>query len=213
MPKRSRKGPVNSPVRVVAPTSVKRGRSRRRRSLPHHDVESEVLERGVEHLLHHAVQAMDLVDEQHVALFEVREDGREIARALDGGAARRLDVRAQLVGHDGRERGLAEARRPREQDVVHHVAARLRGPDENGERLLDLRLAQVVAQALGAQAAVEREVVLGERRRHGARASVDERVVASPRARFEHEPFYFNAVVSHSRLSVPTARAAPPGFA
>ena len=27
MPKRSRNGPVRSPVRVVAPTSVKRGRS------------------------------------------------------------------------------------------------------------------------------------------------------------------------------------------
>ena len=54
---------------------------------------------------------MDLVDEQDIALLEVREDGRQIARALDGGAARRLDVRAQLVGDDRRKRGLAEARR------------------------------------------------------------------------------------------------------
>ena len=66
-------------------------------TLPHHDVEGEVLERRVQHLFDHAVQAMDLVDEQDIALLEVREDGRQIARALDGGAARRLDVRAQLV--------------------------------------------------------------------------------------------------------------------
>lgn len=82
-----------------------------RRPLPHHDVEGEVLERRVQHLFDHAVQAMDLVDEQDIALLEVREDGRQIARALDGGAARRLDVRAQLVGDDRRKRGLAEARR------------------------------------------------------------------------------------------------------
>ena len=59
----------------------------------------------------HLVEAMDLVDEQDIALLEVREDGRQIARALDGGAARRLDVRAQLVGDDRGQRGLAEARR------------------------------------------------------------------------------------------------------
>ena len=77
--------------------------------------------------------------------------------------------------------------------------------DEDGERLLDLRLPPVVAQALRAQTAIEREIVLGERRRHRARACVDGRRAAIPPrsgARFEHEPFYFNAVVSHSRLFI-----------
>ena len=171
----------------------------RRRALPHHDVEGEVLERRVEHLLHHAVQTVDLVDEQDVALLEIREDGSEVARALDGGPARGLDVGAQLVGHHRGERGLAKPRRPREQDVVHHIAARLGRFDEDGERLLDLRLTQVVAETLRAQAAIEREIVLGERRRHRARACVDGRRAAIPPrsgARFEHEPFYFNAVVT-----------------
>ena len=48
-----------------------------------HDVELEVLHRGIKNLLDHAREAMDLVDEQHVALFEVRDDRRKIAGALD----------------------------------------------------------------------------------------------------------------------------------
>ena len=89
--------------------------------------------------------------------------------------------------------------------MIHHVAARLSRLDEDGERLLDLRLPQVVAQALRAQTAIEREIVLGERRRHRARACVDGRRAAIPPrsgARLEHEPFYLNAVVSHSRLFI-----------
>ncbi len=71
MPKRSRSGEVSRPARVVAPTRVN-GRQvqldgARRRALADHDVELVVLHRRVQHLLDHRGQAMDLVDEQHVA--------------------------------------------------------------------------------------------------------------------------------------------------
>ena len=57
----------------------------RRRPLPDDDVELEVLHRRIEHLLDDAVQAVDLVDEEHVAALEVGEDRREVARRSSTG--------------------------------------------------------------------------------------------------------------------------------
>ena len=64
------------------------------------------------------------------------------------GPERGADGGAQLVGHHRGERGLAQARRAREQDVVGHVAARPGRLDHDAERLLHLRLAQIVVQPL-----------------------------------------------------------------
>ena len=50
--------------------------------LPDHDVELEVLHGRVEDLLDGARQPVDLVDEQHVALVELGEDGGEVAGPL-----------------------------------------------------------------------------------------------------------------------------------
>ena len=82
----------------------------RRRSLAEHDVELEVLHRRVEHLLDRAWQAMDLVDEQHVALVELGEDRGEVAGALERGSRGDLHLHAELDGDDAGERGLAQTR-------------------------------------------------------------------------------------------------------
>ena len=89
MPKRSRSGEVSSPARVVAPTSVKGGRfsliERAAGPLADHDVELVVLHRRIQHLLDHRREAMDLVDEQHVARLQVGEQRREIpGRSITG---------------------------------------------------------------------------------------------------------------------------------
>jgi hypothetical protein len=81
-----------------------------------------VLERGVEDLLHRRAEAVDLVDEQHLARLEVGEDRREVAGALEHRTRRRAQGRAHLVSDDVRERGLAETRRPEQQHVVEHLA-------------------------------------------------------------------------------------------
>ena len=161
----------------------------RGRPLADHDVEHEILERGVQHFLDHAVHAVDLVDEQHVAFLEVREDGGEVARPFYGGPARRLDVGAELVGDNGGQRGLAEPGRAGEQDVVSRLAARLGGLDHDGERFLHLRLTQVVAQKLRPQAAVDREVFLLQFGRHRAfmRRHAVQRIAC-----VEHDAFDFN---------------------
>ena len=131
MPKRSRSGEVSRPARVVAPTSVNGGRSSlmRARAGPFadHDVELIVLHRRVQHFLHDGAQAMDLVDEQHVARLQVGQQRREIARPLEHRARGLTQVHAQLGGDDVGERGLAEARRAEDQHVVERFAALARG--------------------------------------------------------------------------------------
>ena len=66
--------------------------------LADHHVEREVLHRRVEDLLHGAVEAVDLVDEQDVPLVEGREDGGEVPGPLDRRAARVADVDARAPG-------------------------------------------------------------------------------------------------------------------
>ena len=113
---------------MVAPTSVKRGQVEPdragRRALADHDVELEVLHRRIEHLLDRAREAVDLVDEQHVAVVEVGEDRGEVAGALERGPARDPQRRrpsrprrcpARLV--------LPSPGRAREQQVVDGLAA------------------------------------------------------------------------------------------
>ena len=80
------------PARVVAPTSVNGGRSslieRAAGPFADHDVDLVVLERGVEDFLDDRRQAVDLVDEQHIARLEVGEHRGEIAGALEHRARR-----------------------------------------------------------------------------------------------------------------------------
>ena len=128
MPKRSRRGVVSRPVRVVAPISVKRARSilhrARRRTLADNEVELEVLHRRIEDFLDRRIQSVDLVDEQHVTIFEIGEQRREISGLGDDRAGGGAEIDAELARHDLRERRLAEARRPDEQHMVERLAAR-----------------------------------------------------------------------------------------
>jgi hypothetical protein len=57
------------------------------------------------------------------ACRDVGEDGGQVALDLQGGAAGLLEADVELVGDDGGERGLAQAGRPEEQDVVERLAA------------------------------------------------------------------------------------------
>ena len=93
------------------------------RSLVDDDVEFEILHRRVEIFLDGLLQAMDFVDEQHVALLEIGEQAGEVAGLLDGRAAGALEVRAHRLGEDVGEGGLAEAGRAAEQDVIERFAA------------------------------------------------------------------------------------------
>ncbi len=155
MPKRSRSGVVSSPVRVVAPISVKLGKidlhRARGRPLADDEVELEVLDGGIEDLLHRRVEAVDLVDEEDVAVLEVGEQRGEVAGLGDDGPGGRAKADAQLVRDDLRQRRLAEAGRPGKQHVVERLAARAGRLDEHLEVGARLLLADELAQELRPQ--------------------------------------------------------------
>ena len=95
------------------------------------------------------VEAVDLVDEQDVALFKVGQDRGEVAGPFDGRAARRVQVDAQLAGDDVGQRGLAQAGRPVEQDVVGRFVALAGRLEQDLQVLLDVLLADVLGQGRG----------------------------------------------------------------
>ena len=76
------------------------------------------------------------------------------------GPAVRADGRAHLVGDDVGERGLAEARRPVEQDVVERFAAARGRLDRHLEVLADAVLADVVVEPPRPQAGLVLRVVV-----------------------------------------------------
>ena len=98
------------------------------RALADDHVDPEVLHREVEHLLGRPGHAVDLVEEEHLALGERRQHRREVAGVLDRRAAGDAQRLAELGGDDHRQRGLAEARRTGEQHVVGCGAPRRTPP-------------------------------------------------------------------------------------
>ncbi len=97
------------------------------RALADHDVDAEVLHREVQHLFGGSRHAVDLVDEQHLARYEARQERRQVAGVLDGGPldmrsgrrprARRSSRASSCRGRAGRPAGCgracATASRPR----------------------------------------------------------------------------------------------------
>ncbi len=150
MPKRARSGEVSSPARVVAPDQ--RERLHRHfdragaRALADDDVELEVLHRRIEDLFDRRRQAMDLVDEQHFARLQVRQDAGQIAGLLDHRPRRGARRHAELVGDDVGERRLAQARRAVEQHVIERLAALARRRNRDRQVLAHAILADVVVE-------------------------------------------------------------------
>ena len=124
---------------------------RGRRALAHDDVELEVLHGRVEDLLDRAGQAVDLVDEQHVAVVELGDDGREVAGPLEGRARGDVDPDAHLGRDDAGQAGLAEAGRPGQQEVVGGLAPPAGRLQDDREVLLQLGLADELLEAAGPQ--------------------------------------------------------------
>ena len=108
---------------------------------------------------------MDLVDEQHVALVELGEDRRQVARPLERRSRRDVQMHAHLGGDDARQRGLAQPWRPGEQHVVDRLVAAAGRAEHDVEVLLELRLADELGEMLRSQARFDRGLgVVVERR-------------------------------------------------
>ena len=79
----------------------------RARSLADHDVDGVVFHRAVERFLEHRTDAMNLVDEQHVVGFKIREQRRQIALLFQHRAGCLVQRHAHLARDDVRKRCLA----------------------------------------------------------------------------------------------------------
>ena len=154
------------PTRVVAPITVMlldlEPDGARARPLAEHHVEREVLHRRIEDLLDHVREAMDLVDEQHVALVQGREDRGQVAGTLDRGARGGADLRTHLGGHDVGEGRLAQAGRAVEEDVIDRLLAVAGGVDQDRQVLLDPILAGELVEAPRPDGRLEGDLVLGD---------------------------------------------------
>lgn len=115
-------------------------------ALVDHDIEAEILHRGVEILLDGFRDAVDFVDEEDVAFLEIREEAGEVAGFFDDGAGGDADVFAELVAEDEGERGFAEAGRAGEENVVERFAALFGGADHDLETLDGFGLAGEVGE-------------------------------------------------------------------
>ena len=76
---------------------------------------------------------MDFIDEEDVAVLQIGEQCREIARLSDDRPGGGTEIDAQLAREDLRERGLAEAGRADKQHMIECLAALARGADEHVE--------------------------------------------------------------------------------
>ena len=124
-------------------------------ALAEHHRQLVVLHRRIERLLDRAAEPVDLVDEEDAARLERGQERGDVGLALER-RARGLDQRhPHLGGDDVGERGLAEAGRAGEEDVVERLAAAARGLDEDRQLLGDLRLVDEVREGRRPQRAVE----------------------------------------------------------
>ena len=95
---------------------------------------------------------MDLIDEEHFAFAQIREDGRQVPLPFQGRAARDPDIDIQFIGNDIGKGRLAEAGRSVEQDMVKSVTAFQCSLDEDFHIVLDFFLSDVFLQAPRPQA-------------------------------------------------------------
>ncbi len=151
-------------MRVVAPTSVKAGRSSAsvlgRRPLPDDDVQAAVLERRIEDLLHSGREAVDLVHEQHIPFIERSEDGCEVTLAVERRACHRAQPDAELGADDVCKARLAEAGRAGQQDVLESLTAAACSFERDRELLADALLADELVERPRAKRALELLVAL-----------------------------------------------------
>ncbi len=143
---------------------------------------------------------MDLVDEEHAARLQRRQERGDVALALERRPGGLHERHVELGGDDLRERGLAEPGRPGQQQVVERLAARRARLDRDRQLLAQRRLSHELVEPARAQRAVE--LVLGDEIRRldpagGARSVAHGALLASRSA----------AAISSSALAPSAARS------
>ena len=87
-------------------------------------------------------------------MFEIGQQRGKIAGLGDDRTGGGAEIDAKLARDDLGERGLAKARRPEEQHVIHRLAPLLGAFDEDLQVVLGCRLSDELGQRLGPQRSV-----------------------------------------------------------
>src|SRR5437879_2314933 len=138
----------------------------RRRPLPNNDVQLVIFQRRIKQFFQHRLQPVNLVDEQHLLVLQVRDNRGQVTFDLHQRRRRRLKVHPQLIGDDVRQRSLPQSRRPVQQHMIHGLPPRPRRLNRDRQVLLHLRLPNKLAQPLRTQLQLKRRVILNRSRRN-----------------------------------------------
>lgn len=92
---------------------------------------------------------MDFINEEDVALLEIGENASEVGGFLHGQPADGAEVRAHHFGKDVGERGLAEAERSADENMIERFAAMLGRGDAHIKALLHLGLPPEISEDCG----------------------------------------------------------------
>ena len=96
----------------------------RGRSFIYHDIYPIVLHGGIEILLHHRAQTVDLIDEEHVVGFQRSKQAREVTGFVEDGSGGDFEAYPELVGDDIGEGGFSQSRRAEEEHMVERLMAK-----------------------------------------------------------------------------------------
>ena len=136
------------------------------------DVDPVVFHGRVEVLLDHGRQAVDLVDEEDVALVQVGQEPGDGRGFVEHRSGRRFDRGAHLLGDDVGERGLSEPGGAGEQHMIEGFTPAPGRRKEDREVFLDLPLPDELGEPFGPQRLFEVFVAPDRGGTHGARTVI-----------------------------------------
>src|SRR5438045_4461551 len=123
----------------------------RLRSLVNDDVEPVIFHRRVEVFFDRRLQPVNLVDDEHIALFQAGEKPCEFTGFFNHRSTGVFDIHAHCVGNDVGERRLAEPRRTAQENMLEHVTAFFSRFDHQLQPFAHLYLAGELAECGWAQ--------------------------------------------------------------
>ncbi len=121
------------------------------RPLANDEIEFVILHGRIEDFLDRRIETMNFVDEEHIAVFEPGQLGREIARFRDDRPGGRMESGSEFAGDDFCESRLAEPRRPNEEHMIERLLPCFRSLDEDLQIFPRGFLAGEVGERQGAQ--------------------------------------------------------------
>ena len=102
---------------------------------------------------------MNFIDEEDVVLFQVGQQGCQVFRFFQHGAAGLAQIDTEFMGDDVRQRRLAQSGRAKQQHMVQRLLAHFGGTDKDLELLAHLELANVLVKQFGPQRALQRLLI------------------------------------------------------